>query len=160
MYIEALSLDINNISNYTKDDIKNIYKKIALECHPDKLMNIIDINEKKIKIDKFKKASLGYNKALDDFNKYGELKIIDFYENDDIISSYDIFKDNDIDYWDNIYKSYFNDKEAIKSTFINFANIFLNKNNYNNINPSTKIINHSIFLPVSYCDLYTDKKKK
>ena len=46
MYIEALSLDINNISKYTKDDIKNIYKKIALECHPDKLINIKDIRLK------------------------------------------------------------------------------------------------------------------
>jgi DnaJ-class molecular chaperone len=54
MYIESLSLDINKISKYTKDDIKDIYKKIALECHPDKLINITDINEKNMKIDKFK----------------------------------------------------------------------------------------------------------
>ena len=52
MYIESLNLDINNISKYTKDDIKDIYKKIALECHPDKLINITDINEKNQKIDK------------------------------------------------------------------------------------------------------------
>ena len=162
MYIEALSLDINNISKYTKDDIKNIYKKIALECHPDKLINIKDINEKNLKIDKFKKASSGYHKALADFEKYGELKIINDFENEDIISSYDFFNDNDIDFWDNMYNNYFNDKEAIKSTFINFANIFLNKNYYsnNNTNPTTKIIKHSIILPVSYYDLYTDKNKK
>jgi DnaJ-class molecular chaperone len=160
MYIEALSLDINNISKYTKDDIKNIYKKIALECHPDKLINIKDVNEKNLKIDKFKKASAGYHKALDDFEKYGELKIINDFENEDIISSsYDFFNDNDIDFWDNMYNNYFNDKEAIKSTFINFANIFLNKN-YNNTNPTTKIIKHSIILPVSYYDLHTDKNKK
>ena len=52
MYIEVLGLDINNISNYTREDIKGIYKKIALECHPDKLINITDINEKNQKIDK------------------------------------------------------------------------------------------------------------
>jgi hypothetical protein len=162
MYIEALSLDINNISKYTKDDIKNIYKKIALECHPDKLINIKDINEKNLKIDKFKKASSGYHKALDDFEKYGELKIINDYENEDIISSYDFFNDNDndIDFWDNVYNSYFNDKETIKSTFINFANIFLNKNYYNHTYPTTKVIKHSIILPVSYYDLYSDKNKK
>jgi DnaJ-class molecular chaperone len=107
MYIEALSLDINNISKYTKDDIKNIYKKIALECHPDKLINIKDINEKNLKIDKFKKASSGYHKALADFEKYGELKIINDFENEDIISSYDFFNDNDIDFWDNMYNNYF-----------------------------------------------------
>ena len=64
MYIEILGLDINNISKYTKDDIKNIYKKIALECHPDKLVKIENVEEKNMKIDKFKKSCIAYKRAL------------------------------------------------------------------------------------------------
>ena len=67
MYIEILGLDINNISKYTKDDIKNIYKKIALECHPDKLVKIENVEEKNMKIDKFKKSCIAYKRALEDF---------------------------------------------------------------------------------------------
>lgn len=160
MYIESLNLDINKISKYTKDDIKDIYKKIALECHPDKLTNVTDFNEKNIKIDKFKKACIGYKKALEDFEKYGELRPLynTEFDKDDIMSSYD----SDINFWDNIYESYFNDTEAIKTTFLNFANIFLKKgmNNKQYYNPSTKIIKHNIILPVNYYDLYTNKNKK
>lgn len=58
MYVEALNLNKDNIDKYTRDEIKNIYKKIALECHPDKLNNIIDENERIIKIDRFKKQVL------------------------------------------------------------------------------------------------------
>lgn len=160
MYIESLNLDINKISKYTKEDIKDIYKKIALECHPDKLNNVTDITEKNKKIDKFKKACVGYKKALEDFEKYGELRPIydKEFDNDDIMSSYD----TDINFWDNMYENYFNDTEAIKTTFINFANIFLTKGmkNKHYYNPSTKIIKHSIILPVNYYDLYTSKNKK
>ena len=67
MYSEILGLDINKISKYTKEDIKEIYKKIALECHPDKLTNISDENERTIRIERFKKASIGYKNAIDDF---------------------------------------------------------------------------------------------
>jgi transaldolase len=47
-----LGLDINKISKYTKEDIKEIYKKIALECHPDKLVKIENAEEKNRKIEK------------------------------------------------------------------------------------------------------------
>ena len=61
--------------------------------------------------------------------------------------------------WDN---NYFNDKEAIKTKFMNIANMFLKKGvkSKNYYNPSTKIIKHSIILPVNYYDLYTNKNKK
>jgi DnaJ-class molecular chaperone len=162
MYIESLNLDINNISKYTKDDIKDIYKKIALECHPDKLINITDINEKNQKIDKFKKACAGYKKALEDFENYGELRGFNEFDKDDIMFSYDFYNDTDINFWDNMYNNYFNDKEAIKTTFMNIANMFLKKGvkSKNYYNPSTKIIKHSIILPVNYYDLYTNKNKK
>jgi DnaJ-class molecular chaperone len=164
MYIESLSLDINKISKYTKDDIKDIYKKIALECHPDKLINITDINEKNMKIDKFKKACVGYKKALEDFENYGELRTFNDFDKDDIMYSYDFYNDadTDINFWNNMYNNYFNDKEAIKTTFMNIANMFLKKGvkSKNYYNPSTKIIKHSIILPVNYYDLYTNKNKK
>jgi len=70
MYIEILGLDINNISKYTKEDIKRIYKKIALECHPDKLIKIQDIKVKNAKIERFKKACIAYKKAIEDFDNY------------------------------------------------------------------------------------------
>ena len=61
-----------------------------------------------------------------------------------------------------MYNNYFNDKEAIKTTFMNIANMFLKKGvkSKNYYNPSTKIIKHSIILPVNYYDLYTNKNKK
>jgi DnaJ-class molecular chaperone len=74
MYIEILGLDINNISKYTKEDIKGIYKKIALECHPDKLIKTQDIKVKNAKIERFKKACIAYKKAIEDFDNYGELR--------------------------------------------------------------------------------------
>ena len=58
MYIKIFDLDKKNISSYTRENIKEKYKKIALECHPDKLFNIQDENIKNEKTEKFKKATL------------------------------------------------------------------------------------------------------
>jgi DnaJ-class molecular chaperone len=177
MYSEILGLDINKISKYTKEDIKEIYKKIALECHPDKLVKIENAEEKNRKIEKFKKACLAYKRALEDFDNYGRLRIYtgddknDFchnFDNDNFFNSEDFgeFDNVDINFWEDMYSNYFNDKNAIKNTFINLANIFLTKGltkglkTKNYYNPSSKIIKHSIILPVNYLDLYTDKSKK
>lgn len=180
MYIEILGLDINNISKYTKEDLKNIYKKIALECHPDKLAKIQDIKEKDVKIERFKKTCIAYKKAIEDYDNYGELraypksfgnnnnhnhkKYDDFGDFGDY-GDYGDYGDVDISFWEDMYSNYFNDKKKIKNTFINIANIFLSKGvskgfNKNYYNPSSNVIKHSIILPVNYMDLYTDKKKK
>lgn len=180
MYIEILGLDINNISKYTKEDIKGIYKKIALECHPDKLIKIQDIKVKNAKIERFKKACIAYKKANEDFDNYGELRAYpkrtntnyddygDFGDYGDFSDFGDFgdYSNPDINFWEDMYSNYFNDKKKIKNTFINLANIFLTKglskefNRKNYYNPSSKVIKHSIILPVNYLDLHTDKNKK
>jgi len=163
MYIEALNLNIENIENYTRDEIKNIYKKIALECHPDKLNNIGCEKERIIKIERFKNASIGYKKAIEDFDNYGKLKYNNNdYNFDNLADDYEIYNSFDINFWKNTYDGIFKDKEKIKNTFIDVASYFFNKGfkNKNYYNPSTKIIKHNITLPVTYCDLCSTSKRK
>lgn len=166
MYIEIFELDKNNLYNYTREDIKTIYKKIALECHPDKLCNISDENIKNSKIEKFKNASIAYKKALDDFDNYGYLTDFSYddfnYTFDDFSNNYDMYKNMDIQYWKDIYNEFFSNKEEIERTFVNVAKMFIDKgiSGRKYYNPSTSVINHSIVLPLSYYDLINTRKKK
>ena len=164
MYIEALNLNIENIDKYTRDEIKNICKKIALECHPDKLTNITDENERTIKIERFKNASIGYKKAIEDFDNYGKLKCYggSDYDFDNLADDYEIYNNFDLNFWKNTYDGLFKDKEIIKNTFIDVASYFFSKGfkNKNYYNPSTKIIKHSINLPITYYDLCCTNKRK
>ena len=164
MYVEALNLNIENIDKYTRDEIKNIYKKIALECHPDKLTNITDENERTIKIERFKNASIGYKKAIEDFDNYGKLRCYggSDYDFDNLADDYEIYNNFDLNFWKNTYDGLFKDKEIIKNTFIDVASYFFSKGfkNKNYYNPSTKIIKHSITLPITYYDLCCTNKRK
>ena len=164
MYIEALNLNIENIDKYTREEIKNIYKKIALECHPDKLTNITDENERTIKIERFKNASIGYKKAIEDFDNYGKLKCYggSDYDFDNLADDYEIYNNFDLNFWKNTYDGLFKDKEIIKNTFIDVASYFFSKGfkNKNYYNPSTKILKHSINLPITYYDLCCTNKRK
>lgn len=163
MYIDALNLNIENIDKYTREEIKNIYKKIALECHPDKLINITDEDERTIKIERFKKASIGYKKAVEDFDNYGKLNYNkNDYNFDNMADDYEIYNSFDLNFWKNTYDGIFKDKEVIKNTFIDVASYFFNKGfkNKNYYNPSTKIIKHNINLPITYCDLCSLNKRK
>lgn len=165
MYIDIFELDKNNLSKYTRDDIKAKYKKIALECHPDKLCNIKDEDLKKTKTEKFKNASIAYKKALDDFENYGYLSnsISNFeYNFDDLSKDFDMYKDMDYKFWNDIYDDFFQNKEEIEKTFIDVAKMFLSKGfkNRKYYNPSTSVIKHSIVLPISYYDLINLKKRK
>ena len=163
MYIEALNLNIENIENYSREEVKNIYKKIALECHPDKLINISCEKERNIKIERFKNASIGYKKAIEDFDNYGKLNYnSNDYNFNNLADDYEIYNSFDINFWKNTYDGIFKDKEAIKNTFIDVASYFFNKGfkNKNYYNPSTKIIKHNITLPVTYCDLCSISKRK
>jgi len=163
MYIEALNLNIDNIDKYTREDIKNIYKKIALECHPDKLTNINNDEEKNIKIERFKKASIGYKKAVEDFDNYGKLNYNSCdYNFDNLADDYEIYNSFDLNFWKSTYDSIFKDKEKIKNTFIDVATYFFNSGfkSKNNYNPSTKIIKHNINLPITYSDLCSTNKRK
>jgi DnaJ-class molecular chaperone len=171
MYIEALNLNIENIDKYTREEIKNIYKKIALECHPDKLTNITDEDERATKIERFKKASIGYKKAIEDFDNYGRLKYGyggSDYNFDNLADDYEIYNSFDLNFWKNTYDGIFKDKEAIKNTFIDVASYFFNKGFPNKFqkdtkeyyNPSTKIVSHNINLPITYYDLCSINKRK
>jgi hypothetical protein len=163
LYVDALNLNIDNIDKYTRDEIKNIYKKIALECHPYKLTNISDENERTIRIERFKKASIGYKNAIDDFDNYGKLMYRNTdYDYDNLSDDYDIYNNFDLNFWKNTYDGIFKDKEIIKNTFIDVASFFFNKGFKNKMyyNPSTKIIKHNINLPITYYDLCTFNKRK
>jgi len=165
MYIEIFELDKNNLSEYTRDYIKNKYKKIALECHPDKLCNIKDENLKNVKTEKFKNACIAYKKAIDDFDNYGCLTNgFSSYEYnfDDLGKDFDMYNDMDCKFWNDIYDDFFSNKEEIEKTFIDVAKMFLSKGirNKKYYNPSTSVIKHSIVLPLLYYDLINTKKKK
>ena len=163
MYVDALNLNIENIDKYTREEIKNIYKKIALECHPDKLTNITDEEEKAVRIERFKKASIGYKKAIEDFDNYGKLNYSGTdYNFDNLADDYEIYNSFDLNFWKNTYDGIFKDKEMIKNTFIDVASFFFNKGfkNKNHYNPSTKIVKHNINLPITYCDLCSLNKRK
>ena len=163
MYVDALNLNIENIDKYTREEIKNIYKKIALECHPDKLINVSDEDERAIKIERFKKASIGYKKAVEDFDNYGKLNYSKTdYNFDNLADDYEIYNSFDLNFWKNTYDGIFKDKDTIKNTFIDVASYFFNKGfkNKNYYNPSTKIIKHNINLPITYCDLCSLNKRK
>jgi DnaJ-class molecular chaperone len=163
MYVEALNLNIENIDKYTREEIKNIYKKIALECHPDKLINITEEVERAAKIERFKKASIGYKKAIEDFDNYGKLNYCGTdYNFDNLADDYEIYNSFDLNFWKNTYDGIFKDKEMIKNTFIDVAGFFFNRGfkNKNYYNPSTKIIKHNINLPITYFDLCTLNKRK
>jgi len=163
MYVEALNLNIDAIDKYTREDIKNIYKKIALECHPDKLTNVSDEEERAIRIERFKKASIGYKKANEDFDTYGKLNYRGTdYNFDNLGDDYEIYNSFDLNFWKNTYDGIFKDKDKIKNTFIDVASYFFNKGfkTKNHYNPSTKIITHHINLPITYNDLCSLTKRK
>lgn len=165
MYIEIFELDENNLSKYSREDIKRIYKKIALECHPDKLVNISNEEIKNNKIEKFKKAGIAYKMALDHFDSYGSLINTSSFTNFEYdFSNFDkeFYNNYDFNIFTDIYNDFIYDNDNIKNAFMNIANSFLKKGVHNRkyYNPSTNIIKHSIVLPIKYHDLYNNKKKK
>ena len=163
MYVEALHLNIENIDKYTREEIKGIYKKIALECHPDKLTHVSDEVERNAKIERFKMATIGYKKAMEDFENYGKLNYRGTdYNFDNLADDYEIYNSFDLNFWKNTYDGIFKDKDKIKSTFIDVASYFFNRGfkNKNNYEPSTKIVKHNINLPITYYDLCTQTKRK
>ena len=163
MYVEALNLNIENIDKYTREEIKGLYKKIALECHPDKLTHVSDEDERNVKIERFKKATIGYKTAMDDFDNYGKLNYRGTdYNFDNLADDYEIYNSFDLNFWKNTYDGIFKDKDKIKNTFIDVASYFFNRGfkNKNHYDPSTKIVKHNINLPITYYDLCSLTKRK
>jgi DnaJ-class molecular chaperone len=139
-YYETLGLP----NNASKEEIKKKYKSIALTCHPDKLLNIKDENEKNKKIEKFKNATIAYKKII---NNEICLDDLEDFENFD---------------WSKNFFNMFNEEDA--NIFMNIASNFIN----NKIYPKTyykppvskKIIKHEITFNVSYNEVKYNLKKK
>jgi hypothetical protein len=161
---KALDLDLNKLDSYTKDDIKQQYKKIALECHPDKLNCIVDENEKSTKVEKFKQASIAYKVLLEDFDKHGKIArdgdcVYDF---DCFKDDFEIYKDFDMQFWESTIDMIKN-KDFLKNTILDIAGFFLKNNLHTKkyYSPCVEdIVEHKIVLPVSYADLHKKSKKK
>ena len=168
---KIFDLDVNKSAHYTRDDIKQKYKKIALECHPDKLQNISDHEEKMAKTDKFKNASIAYKQLMADFDKYGKLEgidnVFDPYSFDEFERDFEIYKDCSFDFWKDALDGFMSMNKEEKSEL--FASAFKTIADFMKAtdikpkafyNPSDKVIQHKLKLPVSYYDLYTADKKK
>lgn len=137
--------------NASKEEIKKAYKEIALACHPDKLGNITDPVEREKKIDKFKNATVAYERLTQDTHYYQ-----------------DISWDERMD-WNGIWNMFFKDgqetKEMIKDAFVDMATMFIQSKIYpksyyapsSNLNPK---ITHDITLKVTYREIMQNVKKK
>ena len=120
------------------EEVKKVYKSIALKSHPDKLNNISDINERNIKIKEFVDATNAYNKILK-----GD---IDDYS----------FNDDEFDFEN--YKFTFEDwEETINS--IRQSDLF--KDVVSMIMKfKSKIKKHNINVDIKYSDYFSNNKKK
>ena len=86
---------LNISSSASIEEIKKAYRKIALRSHPDKLNNIIDIDEKKLKIKEFTDATNAYNKLLNNDPIIDSINIDynNWEETFDYIMNSQLFKD-------------------------------------------------------------------
>jgi hypothetical protein len=85
---------LNISNNASHDEIKKAYRKIALRSHPDKLNNIIDIDEKKKKIKEFTEATNAYNILLNnDEHNISHIDYNNWEETFDYIMNSQMFKD-------------------------------------------------------------------
>lgn len=131
---EVLGIPINS----SLEDVKRVYKLIALKSHPDKLNNINDINERNKKIKDFIDATNAYNKIL----------------KGDLDCSFD-FKDYDFNDYDN-YKFTYEDWEE---TFNTIRHSDLMKKIVTMFMKS-KVKKHKISVDIKYSDYFNTSKKK
>src|SRR6056300_245811 len=133
--------------NSAKDVVKKKYRDIAISCHPDKLINIEDEDEKSKRIHKFKEASIGYDTIINDKFIYNE-------------------EDTCFDDWYEIWNTFFdkeNTTDILKDVFFDVADSFINKNikprSYYNPRNNKKHL-HEINLEISMIELKNNAKKK
>lgn len=134
----------------TKEEIKKAYREIALSCHPDKLVNIKDSNEKQKRVERFKEATIAYEKLTNNENKFEKMK----------------WDEEHMD-WGDIWKTFFNEdtKDTLKDAFLDMASMFIKSKVYPKpfYNPSSNIeppLRHDITLVVTYNEILTNAKKK
>ena len=145
---------ILGITNNTSiEEIKKIYKKIALECHPDKTLNETD-NVRDIMNSKFKEATEAYKIILDNPN-------IDYTNWDDNYYYDNYYYDNYND-WFNMFSEFINTSDA-KNYISSIAEIFRDNNIIKN-KKFYKFANipliHKVSLNVTYKELINNTKKK
>lgn len=134
----------------TKDEVKKAYRDIALQCHPDKLIHIQDSDEKQRRVERFKEATLAYEKLTNNENNFQNMK----------------WSEEEMD-WGNVWKTFFGEesKDVLKDVFVDMASMFIKskiypKSFYNPTSNLEKPIVHDIKLPVTYNEIRTNAKKK
>lgn len=138
-------------STSTNEEIKRAYKEIALSCHPDKLTNMPDGEEKQKKIDRFKEATIAYNFLTSKSNEYSDDSI------------YDDINWNDISNWKDIWYGIFTNnsetKDIIRDTFVDIANSFIQSKIFPKESNANKI-QHNLNVEITYKELLLNAKKK
>ena len=137
--------------NTSIQEIKKIYKKIALECHPDKTVNEPE-HIRDIMNSKFKEATEAYKIIIDNPDiDYTNWEDNNYYEN------FHNYKD-----WIDMFTEFINTNDA-KSYISNIAEIFRDNNIIKN-KKFYKFANipliHKVTLNVTYKELINNTKKK
>lgn len=137
--------------NTSIQEIKKIYKKIALECHPDKTVNEPE-HIRDIMNSKFKEATEAYKIIIDNPDiDYTNWEDKNYYEN------FHNYKD-----WIDMFTEFINTNDA-KSYISNIAEIFRDNNIIKN-KKFYKFANipliHKVTLNVTYKELINNTKKK
>jgi len=133
---EVLGIPIDS----SLDEVKRIYKIIALKSHPDKLNNISDIDERNKKIKEFIEATNAYNKILkgdsNDFN-FDSNDFKDFSDSNDYKFTYED--------WEQTFNT-IRHSELMKKIVTMFM--------------KSKIKKHQINVDIKYSDYFNNGKKK
>jgi DnaJ-class molecular chaperone len=120
------------------EEVKKVYKSIALKSHPDKLNNISDVNERNIKIKEFVDATNAYNKILK-----GDVEDYSFIDEDFDFENYNFTFDD----WEETINSIRQSDlfKDIVSMIMKFK---------------SKIKKHNINVDIKYSDYFSNNKKK
>ena len=134
---EILGIPINS----SLDEVKRIYKIIALKSHPDKLNNISDINERNKKIKEFIEATNAYNKILKgDSNDFNDFKDFNNFDSNDFNDYKFTYED-----WEQTFNT-IRHSELMKKIVTMFI--------------KSKIKKHQINVDIKYSDYFNNGKKK
>ena len=142
--------------NNSIEEIKKIYKKIALECHPDKTLNEPE-HIRDIMNSRFKEATEAYKIIIDNPNiDYTNIDDNYYYDN----FNYESYNYND---WIDIFSDFINTNNDAKNYISNIAEIFRDNNIIKN-KKFYKFANipliHKVTLNVTYKELINNSKKK